>query len=58
MEAKDFYTIKELAARIGYDPGTVYEWAATKGMPVRRAGRRGRISVRWAEFDAWWKENG
>lgn len=50
---EEYLTIKELAARIGYHPATVYEWTA-HGMPVRRNGNHGRIRIRWKEFEAWW----
>lgn len=55
MENRRKYTIKELAAEIGYGPDTVYEWAATRGLPTHRACPRGRITIYWDEFDTWWE---
>lgn len=49
-----FYSVKEVAKIIGYHPDTVYDWIATKNMPARRCGKRGRFTVYWPEFEKWW----
>lgn len=53
-----YYSVKELAKIIGFHQDTVYEWIAKKGMPVRRSGFKGRITVHWPEFIKWWSRNG
>lgn len=52
-----YYTVKELANIIGFHKDTVYEWIAKKGMPARRSGFKGRITVHWPEFIKWWSRN-
>lgn len=52
-----YYTVKEIADRIGFHKDTVYEWIYSRGMPVRRSVGRGRITVYWPEFVEWWKES-
>lgn len=49
-----YYSVKEVADKIGFHKDTVYEWISSKGMPVRRSGIRGRISVYWPDFVKWW----
>ena len=49
-----YYSVKEVADKIGFHKDTVYEWISSKGMPVRRCGLRGRISVYWPDFVKWW----
>lgn len=51
-----YYSVKEVARKIGFHPDTVYEWIASRKMPVRRAGMRGRITVYWPDFLKWWQE--
>lgn len=51
-----YFSIKELAAKIGFHPDTVYDWIKTRNMPIRRAGKRCRITVYWPEFMKWWSE--
>lgn len=53
-----YYSVKELAKIIGFHQDTVYEWIAKKGMPVRRSGFKGRITVYWPEFIKWWSREG
>lgn len=52
--SEEMLTIKELAARIGFNYYTVVSWPKTRGMPVRRTPPRGRMSVEWHEFLNWW----
>lgn len=49
------FSVKELAAIIGFHPMTVYKWIDSQGLPVRRSMRSGRISIVWREFNDWWK---
>lgn len=49
------FSVKELAAIIGFHPMTVYKWIDSLGLPVRRSMRSGRISIIWREFNEWWK---
>lgn len=49
-----YYSVKELAEVIGFNQDTVYKWISQKGMPVRRSGFKGRITVHWPEFIKWW----
>lgn len=49
-----FFSVKEVAAMIGFHPMTVYQWINRRGLPIRRSGRSGRISIVWREFQAWW----
>lgn len=51
-------SVKELAAMTEHDPGTIYEWVATRGLPHYRAGRHGRITIYWEEFCRWWASEG
>lgn len=51
----EYLTIKEVADKVGFNPFTVYEWARTRGMPVRRSCKRGRMTIYWPEFLKWWK---
>lgn len=51
-----YYSVKEVAKIIGFHPDTVYDWIASKHMPTRRSGKRGRITVYWPEFVKWWSE--
>lgn len=50
------FTVKQIAAIIGFHPMTVYKWIDTLGLPVHRSMRSGRISIVWREFQNWWKE--
>lgn len=56
QSVRNFYSVKEISVIIGFHPDTVYEWIQSKGMPVHRSGRRGRIAVCWPEFKEWWSE--
>ena len=56
VPARNFYSVKEISVIIGFLPDTVYEWIQSKGMPVHRSGRRGRIAVYWPEFKEWWSK--
>ena len=58
FRSKDFgyYSVKEISGIIGFHQDTVYEWIHSKGMPIRRSGKRGRISVYWPDFVKWWSE--
>lgn len=49
-----YFTVKEIAQVIGFHQDTVYEWISSKGMPVRRSGLRGRMTVYWPDFIKWW----
>jgi hypothetical protein len=40
-----YFTIKEVADKIGFNHFTVYDWVHTRGMPVRRSCKRGRMTV-------------
>lgn len=51
------YTVKELAAKIGFHEMTIYRWISTRGMPIHRAGANGRIDIDWKEFLEWWKKD-
>lgn len=51
---KGYFSVKEIACMIGFHKDTVYDWIYSKGMPVRRSGPRGRITVYWPEFVRWW----
>ncbi|MBO5531680.1 hypothetical protein B7988_02915 [Fibrobacter sp. UWB1] len=51
-----YFTIKEVADKIGFNHFTVYDWVHTRGMPVRRSCKRGRMTVYWPDFLRWWKE--
>lgn len=51
-----YYTVKQIADRIGFHPDTVYGWISSRNMPVRRVGKRGRITVYWHDFVKWWSE--
>lgn len=53
---KEVLSIKELAAFIGFNPDTVYDWAKYNGMPIHRVGPRGRIRVHYSEFKIWYSE--
>ena len=52
----DYFSVKELANKIGFHADTVYDWIATRGLPVRRAGKRCRITIYWPHFVKWWRE--
>ena len=52
----EYLSIKEVARKIGFNYFTVYEWTRTRGLPVRRSCKRGRMTVYWPEFLRWWKE--
>ena len=54
---EEYMNIKGLADRIGFCPDPVYEWIAPRGLPARRNGKRGRITVVWSEFLQWWERN-
>ncbi|WP_157798036.1 hypothetical protein [Hallerella succinigenes] len=54
----EFLTLKELAARIGYNYWTVHGWVDSRGLPVHRATPRGRMTVSWTEFNSWWAKIG
>lgn len=54
----EYLTLKELAARIGYNYWTVHGWVESRGLPVRRATRRGRMTVDWKDFCSWWARLG
>lgn len=49
------FTVKQVAAIIGYHPMTVYHWVDDLGLPVRQATRKGRIAIVWREFLQWWE---
>lgn len=51
----DYYSVKELADKIGFHPDTVYGWISERGLPVRRAGKRCRITIYWPDFKDWWR---
>ena len=36
----DYFSVKELANKIGFHPDTVYDWITSRNLPVRRAGKR------------------
>jgi excisionase family DNA binding protein len=62
MQSKDqttlnlgYYSVKEIASKIGFHPDTVYGWIEKRNMPIRRAGKRCRITVYWPEFIKWWQ---
>lgn len=48
------FSVKEIAAMIGFHPMTVYQWIDRRGLPIRRSTRSGRISIVWREFQEWW----
>ncbi|SHL03746.1 excisionase family DNA-binding protein [Fibrobacter sp. UWH4] len=52
----DYYSVKEIANKIGFHPDTVYDWIKNRNMPVRRVGRQGRITIYWPDFAKWWSE--
>ena len=51
----DYFSVKELANKIGFHPDTVYDWITSRNLPVRRAGKRCRITVYWPDFVKWWR---
>lgn len=53
---KEVLSIKELAAFIGFNPDTVYDWAKNNAMPIHRVGPRGRIRVHYSEFKKWYDQ--
>lgn len=55
-QKNDYLTVKEVAKKIGFNPFTVYDWIKTRGMPVRRSCKRGRITIYWPDFLRWWKD--
>lgn len=48
-------SVKELAARWGVSPRSIYEWKTTKGLPYIPHGRCLRFD--WSEVDAWSKRH-
>ena len=57
VEPNKSYTVKQLADKIGFHDITVYRWISQRGMPVHRAGEKGRIDIDWNEFLEWWKKD-
>lgn len=51
------FSVKEVAAMIGFHPMTVYQWIDRRGLPIRRSTRSGRISIVWREFQQWWAKS-
>lgn len=52
-----FLSVKELAARIGRHPRTVYGWVYKRGLPFNRSCRHGGISIEWSVFKKWWSRD-
>lgn len=50
------YSVKELAAKIGYHEQTIYEWIVKRNLPAHQAVRKGRYTIVWDEFSNWWKQ--
>ena len=54
---REFYTVKEAAALMGYNVHTIWRWARTKkqGMPVKQFGRNFLIPkkrfLKWSGLD-------
>lgn len=49
-----YYTVKEIADKIGFHKDTVYDWIYSRGLPIRRPFPRGRITIYWPDFIEWW----
>lgn len=52
-----FLSVKELAAKIGRHPRTVYGWVYKRGLPFNRSCRHGGISIEWMAFKKWWSRD-
>lgn len=52
-----YLSVKQLAARIGRHPRTVYAWIYKRGMPFNRSCVHGGIDIEWNAFKKWWAGN-
>ena len=52
-----YLSVKELAAKIGKHPRTVYRWVYEMGMPFNRSCNHGGITIEWTAFKKWWSRD-